>query len=341
MELADAGVALHTVAVLALNGVISFELGIACEVFGRARTAENAPAYLVDVCSERPRVRSGAYDILVPNRLDGLARADTVIIAGVDDTTVPVSPKVLDAIGAAWANGGRIASICTGAFAFAETGLLNGRRATTHWVAAAEFSRRFPKVLLDPEVLFVDEGRIVTSAGAMAGVDMCLHLVSRDHGSAVAGRASRLAVAPMHRDGGQAQFIRHDPPKSNDSLTPTLHLALAHLDLPLSVDMLAARAAMTPRTFARRFAEQTGTTPHQWLLRARIQQAQELLETTTLKVDIVAASTGFGATVTFRTRFQRAVGVSPQTYRRRFQGDTARASASNLISRKANTGSVQ
>ena len=331
---------MHTVAVLALHGVISFELGIACEVFGRVRTAGDAPAYLVEACSERTRVRTGGYDVLVPNRLDRLARANTVIIAGVEDTTLPVSPKVLDAIGAAWANGARIASICTGAFALAETGLLDGRRATTHWLAAADFSRRFPKVLLDPEVLFVDEGRIVTSAGAMAGVDMCLHLVSRDHGSAIAGHASRLAVAPLHRDGGQAQFIRHDPPKSDDSLAPTLDWALAHLDLPLSVETLAARAAMAPRTFARRFAEQTGTTPHQWLLRARIQQAQELLETTTLNIDVVAASTGFAATVTFRTRFQRAVGVSPQTYRRRFQGDAARTSASNRQSQKATTGPV-
>ena len=331
---------MHTVAVLALNGVISFELGIACEVFSRVRTAADAPAYLVEACSEKTRVRTGGFDVLVPNRLDRLARADTVIIAGVEDTSVPVSSKVLNAIAAAWANGARIASICTGAFALAETGLLDGRRATTHWLAAADFSRRFPKVLLDPEVLFVDEGRIVTSAGAMAGVDMCLHLVARDHGSAVAGRASRLAVAPLHRDGGQAQFIRHDPPKSNDSLAPTLDWALAHLDLPLSVETLAARAAMAPRTFARRFAEQTGSTPHRWLLRARIQQAQELLETTSLNIDAIAASTGFGAAVTFRTRFQRAIGVNPQTYRRRFQGDVARASASDRQQRKAAQGTV-
>ncbi|WP_242140452.1 helix-turn-helix domain-containing protein [Sphingomonas sp. TREG-RG-20F-R18-01] len=332
---------MHTVAVLALDGVVSFELGIACEVFGRVRTAEDAPAYLVEACSERPRVRTGGYDVLVPNRLDRLALADTVIVAGVEDASVPVSPKVLNAIHAAWANGARIASICTGAFVLAETGLLDGRRATTHWRAAADFARRFPMVLLDPAVLFVDEGRIVTSAGAMAGVDMCLHLVSRDHGSAIARHASRLAVAPLHRDGGQAQFIRHDPPKSDDSLASTLDWALAHLDLPLSVERLAARAAMAPRTFARRFAEQTGTTPHQWLLRARIQQAQELLETTTLNVDVVAASTGFGAAVTFRPRFQRAVGVSPQTYRRRFQGDAPRASALAHLSLSAATGSVR
>ena len=315
---------MHTVAVLALDGVISFELGIACEVFGRVKTADDASAYFVEACSERPRVKTGGYDVLVPNRLGRLARADTVIVPGVEDTSLPVSSKVLDAIGAAWANGARIASICTGAFVLAQAGLLDGRRATTHWLASADFARRFPRVLLDPEVLFIDEGRIITSAGAMAGVDMCLHLVLQDHGSAIAGHASRLAVAPLHRDGGQAQFIRRDPLRSDDSLASTLDWALAHLGLPLSVEALAARAAMAPRTFARRFAEQTGTTPHQWLLRARIQQAQELLETTTLNVDVIAASTGFGATVTFRTQFQRAVGVSPQTYRRRFQGDTPR-----------------
>ena len=158
-------------------------------------------------------------------------------------------------------------------------------------------------------------------------------------GSAIAGQASRLAVAPLHRDGGQAQFIRHDPPRSDDSLAPTLDWALAHLDLPLSVETLAARAGMAPRTFARRFTEQTGTTPHQWLLRVRIQRAQELLETTALNIDIVAASTGFGSAVTFRARFQRAVGVSPQTYRRRFQGGAPRSNATARLSRKAATGS--
>lgn len=309
---------MQTVAILALNGVVPFDLGIPCEVFGRVRTADGEPAYRVTVCSERSRVLSEAFDIGVPHRLDSIAGADTVIIPGVSDPAQPVSARVIEAIGAAWANGARIASICSGAFVLAATGLLDGRRATTHWLGAAEFARRFPRVTLDPQVLFVDEGRIVTSAGALAGMDMCLHLVARDHGQSIAAQAARLAVAPLHRDGGQAQFIRHELPRSTASLAPLLDWMLAHLDQPLGVEALAARAATSPRTFARRFREQTGTTPLQWLLTARMRRAQELLETTRRSVDEIALATGFEASVSFRARFQQTVGVSPNAYRRRF-----------------------
>lgn len=309
---------MRTIAVLALDGVVPFDLGLPCEVFGRARTADGEPAYRVQVCGERGRVRSDAFDIRAPHRLDRIAGADTVIIPGVSDPAQPVSGRVIEAIGAAWANGARIASICSGAFVLAATGLLDGRRATTHWLGAAEFARRFPRVTLDPQVLFVDEGRIVTSAGALAGMDMCLHLVARDHGQSVAAQAARLAVAPLHRDGGQAQFIRHEVPRSTASLAPLLDWMLAHIDRPLGVEALAARAAMSPRTFARRFREQTGTTPLQWLLTARMRRAQELLETTKRSVDEIALATGFEASVSFRTRFQQIAGVSPNTYRRRF-----------------------
>ncbi len=310
---------MHTVAVLALDGVIAFEVGIAAAIFGRARLSADEAAYSVEVCSERPRVRTEGFDILAPHRLDRIAAADTVIIAGVLDPEAPVSSKVLEAIGDAWTRGARVASLCTGAFVLAQTGLLDGLRATTHWVEAANFSRRFPKVSLDPQVLFVDEGRILTAAGASAALDLCLHLVGRDHGQAAAAQASRLAVAPLQRDGGQAQFIQHDPPRSNDSLAPLLEWMLSRLDTPLSIEALAARAATSPRTFARRFREQTGTTPHQWLLHARIRHAQELLETTPHSLDGVALASGFEATVTFRTRFQQIVGISPNTYRRRFR----------------------
>ena len=309
---------MHDIAILALNGVVSFDLGIACEVFGRARLPDGEPAYRVRVCAETKQVRSNAFGLDVPHGLDRITAADTVVVPGVEDPTAEIAAPVLEAIRAAWTGGARLASICSGAFVLAETGLLDGRRATTHWLGTAEFRRRFPKVALDPDVLFVDEGRIVTSAGALAGMDMCLHLVARDHGQAVAAHGARLAVAPLHRDGGQAQFIRHDLPRASDSLASLLDWMLAHLDQPLGVEALAAKANTSPRTFARRFRQQTGTTPLQWLLMARVRRAQEMLEAGSHAVEAVAAATGFEAPVTFRTRFQQIVGISPNAYRRRF-----------------------
>jgi transcriptional regulator GlxA family with amidase domain len=249
-----------------------------------------------------------------------------VIIPGVEDPARPVRPAVLAAIRAAWRNGARIASICSGAFVLAQTGLLDGRRATTHWIGAAELARRFPKIKVDPNVLFVDEGRIITSAGALAGLDMCLHLVRRDYGQSAAAAAARLAVAPLDRDGGQAQFIRHEPPTSHASLAPLLSWMRENAHQPLDVATLASRAHVSPRTFARRFREQTGTTPLQWLLRARIMRAQELLETTSNSIEDVAMASGFDAPVTFRARFRQVVGISPSAYRARFnasRGSTA------------------
>ncbi len=315
---------MHTVAILALDGVVSFDLGIACEVFGHARLAGGEPAYHVHVCGETGRVRTKAFGIDVPHRLDRLASADTVVVPGVEDPGLPVAEPVLKALRLAWTSGARLVSICTGAFVLAATGALDGRRATTHWLATADFNDRFPAVALDPQVLFVDEGRIVTSAGALAGMDMCLHLVARDHGQAVAAYAARLAVAPLYRDGGQAQFIRHDLPRASDSLAPLLDWMLAHLDQPLDVAALAARANTSPRTFARRFREQTGTTPLQWLLTARIRRAQEMLETSVHTIEAVAAAAGFEAPATFRARFQQVVGISPNAYRRRFNNSGGR-----------------
>ena len=315
----------HDIAILALDGIVSFDLGIPCEVFGHARLAGGKPAYRVRVCGENGRVRSRAFDLDVPHGLDRVVLADTVVVPGVEDIGATVAKPVLDAIREAWTRGARLVSICSGAFVLAETGLLDGRRATTHWLGTAEFRRRFPAVVLDPQVLFVDEGRIVTSAGALAGMDMCLHLVARDHGQAVAAHAARLAVAPLHRDGGQAQFIRHDLPRASDSLAPLLDWMLAHLDQPLGVEALAARANTSPRTFARRFRQQTGTTPLQWLLTARIRRAQEMLETGSHTVEAVATAVGFEAPVSFRARFQQVVGISPNAYRRRFNAADGRA----------------
>jgi transcriptional regulator GlxA family with amidase domain len=308
----------HKVAVLALDDVVPFDLGIPCEVFGLAKSSRGEPAYRVLVCSERRKVRTGAFGLDVKHGLDQLAHADTVVIPGVAEVGRPISRRVIGAIRAAWANGARVASICMGAFVLAETGLLDGRRATTHWRGAAELASRFPAVTVDPNVLFVDEGRIVTSAGASAGLDMCLHLVGRDQGQASAADAARLAVAPLRRDGGQAQFIRYELPSSSGGLSPVLDWMLANLDQPLDLAVLASKAVTSPRTFTRRFRDQTGTTPLRWVLAARVRRAQEMLETTSRSIGEIAMATGFESPVTFRMRFQAIVGVGPGAYRQRF-----------------------
>jgi transcriptional regulator GlxA family with amidase domain len=257
--------------------------------------------------------------------LDAVADADTVVVPGIVGFDKPVSPAVIEALRCAWNHGARITSICTGAFVLAAAGLLDGLRATTHWQSARELERRYPAITVDPDVLFVDEGRIVTSAGASAGLDMCLHLVRRDHGQAAASDAARLAVAPLTRDGGQAQFIRHEAPRANDGLAPLLEWMSSNLAKEIGVEALAKRARMSPRTFARRFREQTGTTPLQWLLTARVRRAQELLETTQRSIDEIALRCGFESTVTFRDRFRRIVGLSPRAYRLRFKAPAKQA----------------
>ena len=317
---------MHRLVVLALHGVIPFDLSIPTLVFGLARLEDGRPAYDVIVCGEAARVRARPFDIHVPTGLDALAQADTIVVAGVDDVSRPVPARVLKAIQAAWERGTRVVSICSGTFVLAATGLLDGRRATTHWIGASQLAERHPAVVVDPNVLFVDEGRIVTSAGAAAGLDMCLHLVRRDHGHAVAAATARLAVAPLDRDGGQAQFIHHEPPGSEGSLNRLLEWMGQHCAEALSIGALAARAGMTERTFARKFREQTGTTPLQWLLAARIRSARELLETSSRSVEDIGTATGFESAASFRARFNRTVGVAPAVYRRRFnaKGEPAR-----------------
>ncbi|WP_020205201.1 helix-turn-helix domain-containing protein, partial [Cupriavidus sp. WS] len=230
-----------------------------------------------------------------------------------------VSAGACRTLKAARESGAQLASICTGAFVLAEAGLLDGHRVTTHWAAADELSRRYPALEVDTGVLFVDEGDIVTSAGSSAGLDMCLHLVGRDYGQAAAVQAARLAVAPLHRDGGQAPFIRQPVADTATSLSPLFDWMLKNLHKPIDVTALAAKARMTPRTLARRFRDQTGTTPIQWLITQRVRRAQELLETSEASVDQVASASGFDSPVTFRARFQRVVGLTPSAYRRRFR----------------------
>nr|WP_314467023.1 helix-turn-helix domain-containing protein [uncultured Novosphingobium sp.] len=313
----------HEVAILALNGVLPFDLGIACEVFSHVHLADGSSPYRVRVCGESRRIDAGAFVFTPPCTLSGLADADTIIVAGIADPGRLVPAAVTEALRSAWMRGARLASICTGAFVLAATGLLDGQRATTHWRAAAELAQRFPSIMVEPNVLFIDEGRIVTSAGASAGIDMCLHLVGRDYGQAVAADAARLAVAPLHRDGGQAQFVRQAPTVVATSLAPLIDWMLAHLDERLDIETLAARACASPRTFARRFREQTGATPIQWLLAARVRRAQELLEASDAPIEQIAADAGFESPVTFRARFKRIVGVNPAAYRHRFAAGSA------------------
>ncbi len=313
---------MHTVAVLALDKVIPFDLSTPIEVFTRTRLPDGRAAYRVRICGATPSVDAGAFTLQAPWGLAALADADTIILPGCADPTAPVPAEVVDALRRAAAGGTRIASICAGAFILAATGLLDGRRATTHWLATAALASLHPEIDVDPDVLYVDNGQFLTSAGAAAGLDLCLHLIRRDHGSAVAADAARLSVMPLEREGGQAQFIVHDhPPTPQGSvLEPVLRWMEDNTGRGLTLDDIATHAGMSSRTLNRRFREQTGTTPLQWLHRARIRQAQYLLEATAHPVDRIATQVGFGSPTAFRDRFKRVVGTSPHAYRAAFQG---------------------
>jgi transcriptional regulator GlxA family with amidase domain len=316
---------MHTVAVLALDTVVPFDLATPIEVFTRTRLPGGEPAYRVQICGAGQTVDAGAFILHPPHGLDALAGADTIILPGCADPTAPVPAEVLDALRAAAANGTRIASICSGAFILAATGLLDGRRATTHWAAAPALAERHPAVEVDPDVLYVDHGQLLTSAGAAAGLDLCLHLIRRDHGSAVAADAARLSVMPLEREGGQAQFIVPDlPPATRGSLLePVLRWLEDNAAKDLTLTDIAAHAGMSTRTLGRRFREQTGTTPLRWLTRARVRRAQYLLETTGRTVDRIATDAGFGSTTAFRDHFKRVVGVGPNAYRAAFHPKAA------------------
>jgi len=300
-----------------MNGVVPFDLSVPLEVFGRARLADGAPAYDVRVCGASRSVDAGSFTMRVRHGMAELAAADTVIVPGVADIDAPVSPAALDALRAAR---GRLVSVCVGAFTLAAAGLLDGRRATTHWAAADELARRHPAVSVDPDVLYVDDGDVLTSAGAAAGLDLCLHLVRRDHGAAVAGQTARLSVAPLERAGGQAQFVAHEPPDPRgSSLEPLLAWLAENLHRPLTLAEIACRASMSSRSLSRHFRRQTGTTPLRWVNRHRIRAAQRLLEETDQPVERVGDLVGFDSPTSFRERFREVVGVSPQAYRRSFR----------------------
>jgi transcriptional regulator GlxA family with amidase domain len=302
------------------------ELGIVHQIFGVARSAEGAPLYRVLTCTLWPgQVRTHAdFSISVPHGPALLAEADTVIVPAThepDETETDgrLSSALADAL-ARIRPGTRIASICTGAFLLAAAGLLDGRTATTHWISADDFRSLYPQVRLDPDVLYTDDEQVLTSAGEAAGIDLCLHLVRKDHGSAVANEVARRTIVPPHRDGGQAQYIQRPLGGPDSSSTRTAReWALDHLDQPVSLRDLAAQESMGVRTFTRRFREEVGMPPAQWLTLQRVDRARQLLETTDLTVERVAADVGFGAAASLRQHMQTLLGVSPRAYRRTFR----------------------
>ncbi|MFI6788334.1 GlxA family transcriptional regulator [Nonomuraea sp. NPDC050383] len=317
---------MHRVAVLALDGVIPFELSIPSRIFATARGPAGEPLYEVLTCTlDGGPVRTAAdFSIAAAHDADALATADTVVlpaasshsaVTGPDD----LPPGLLEALSRV-RPGARTVSICVATFVLAAAGLLDDRPATTHWKHAERFAATFPRVRMDAGVLFVDDGDVLTSAGASSGVDLCLHLLRRDHGSEVANQVARSCVVPPWRDGGQAQYIEHPVPEPSTAGTaPTRAWALSRLGEPLQLADLARHAGMSRRTFTRRFREEVGTSPGQWLTRQRIELARRLLETSDLPMDGVADRAGFGTAASFRRHLHAALGVSPHAYRRTFR----------------------
>ena len=311
---------MHRVVALALEEVVAFDLAIPSQVFGHR---DERHRYEFVVCGERrgPVLTSTGFAILASRGLGALRRADTIVVPWVWDTSRELPEAALAAVRAADRRGARLISICTGAFVLAAAGVLDGRRATTHWRDAAELRRRFPAVAVDPDVLYVDEGRVLTSAGVAAGIDLCLHVVALDHGAAAAAAVARRMVVAPHRGGGQAQFVeRALPPAAGDGLAATREWMLECLDAPLTVGEMARHAARSERSFARHFRAETGTTPLRWLHEQRILHARRLLEESDVPVEEVAARSGFGTSTTLREHFARAVRTTPTAYRRAFRG---------------------
>jgi transcriptional regulator GlxA family with amidase domain len=318
---------LRNVAAVALDGVAMFELGVICEVFGADRSDDGLPVYDFAVVAGEPgplRTSQG-ITLSTPYGLDRLAAADLIAIPALDgprDTSTSQLPAPLLAeLRRAVGRGARVLSVCTGAFVLGAAGLLDGRRCTTHWNQADKLARLFPAAKVDPDVLYVDDDPVFTSAGTAAGIDACLYLVRKEHGSKVANAIARRMVVPPHRDGGQAQFVERPVAECEaDTLNDVMSWLARHLELPVTVDDLARRAAMSPRTFARRFVQETGTTPQRWLTSQRILLAQELLEETDATIEAVAARSGFGNATALRHHFRIWRSTTPQAYRRQFRG---------------------
>ncbi|NUT48399.1 MAG: helix-turn-helix domain-containing protein [Saccharothrix sp.] len=315
---------LQNVVCVALAGVHPFELGIACEVFGLDRSEQGLPVYDFDVVGVKPgRVTAhSGFALHVAHGLDRMADADLVVVPPSSDhqRTDPAVAALLRALRATVERGGRVLSMCSGAFLLGEAGLLDGRRCTTHWMYADLLARRHPAALVEPDVLYVEDSGVVTGAGTAAGIDACLHIVRQENGARVANAIARRMVVPPHRDGGQAQYIAR--PLHTEVASPmraTLEWLQGNLGEDVTIEQMAAHAHMSPRTFARRFQQETGTTPYEWLIAQRVLAAQELLEETGLTVDAVAARTGFGSAATLRHHFVKRRGATPQAYRRLFR----------------------
>ncbi|PWG10460.1 AraC family transcriptional regulator [Streptomyces sp. V2] len=313
----------HRVAVIVDEGTNPFEVGIATEIFGLPRPELGLPSRLYEVTLCTPtravRMNHGFFTLTGAAGLEAVDDADTLVVPGRPDNVVPRGEDVLEAIRHAHARGARVVSLCTGSFALAEAGLLDGRRATTHWMWADAFRDRHPKVLLEPDVLFVDEGDILTAAGSAAALDLGLYVVRRDYGAEIANSVSRRLLFAAHRDGGQRQFVERPLPRVPDaSLAPLLEWAQDRLDTPLTVAGLAARACVSPATLHRRFRAQLGTTPLAWLTSERVALACRLIERGEERLDVVAARAGLGTAANLRARVRHATGLSPSAYRRRF-----------------------
>ncbi|MPV37436.1 helix-turn-helix domain-containing protein [Georgenia subflava] len=325
---------ISNVAVIVMDGVEPFELGVACEAWAVDRSEMGLPTFDLAVCAARPgTVRTGAgFGIQVEHGLERVAAADLVVVPAVKGHPDPPA-DVLDALRAAHSRGARVMSVCTGAFALAAAGLLDGRRCTTHWMYTDELAAAYPAAEVVPEVLYVDDDLVLTSAGTAAGIDASLYLWREEFGAAAANLVARRMVVPPQREGGQAQFIQSAVPSCDtETLGPVLTWIVEHLDSELAVEQLAARSTMSPRTFARRFRAETGTTPHAWIVAQRVHRAEQLLEETDRSVDQIAADVGFGNAAALRHHLGRVRGLSPQQYRRRFRrteplavGATARA----------------
>ncbi|BBH66386.1 transcriptional regulator FtrA [Actinoplanes sp. OR16] len=311
-----------SVAVLAFEGMSVFEIGIVSEVFGLPRPEFGFPWYDLTICAETPgpvRVVGGA-SLYTDHGLDRFAEAETLIVPGVPDVHAGPSPALVETLRTAHARGARIMSICSGAFALAASGLLDGRRATTHWRYADELRSRYPDVDVDADVLYIDDGTVLTSAGSAAGLDLCLHVIRLDHGPTVANAVARRLVVQPHRDGGQAQFVESPVPADpdDDRLARSMEWAVAHLTENITVDVLAQRAHMSPRTYLRRFTRATGTSPIRWLITQRVHASLPLLESGSTPIEEVATAVGFETAVTFRHHFTQTMRTSPSSYRRAF-----------------------
>ncbi len=312
---------MHRVVALCLDGLVAFDLTAPAQAFGLAARPGGEPLYEFSTCSvdgEEVRTTSG-FGVRPQAGLGALRRAGTIVVPAYAGVLEPPPAEALAALRAAGRRGTRVLSVCSGAFALAHAGLLDGRRAATHWAWADELARRFPAVAVDPDALYVDEGQVMTSAGLSAGIDLSLHVIRKDFGAAAGERVARHMVAAPHREGGQAQFAKPPPAPAAGSLEATRRWASACLGEPLDVAAMATHAGVSPRTFARRFREETGTTPLQWLLAQRVLEARRLLEEESeLPVEAVAWRCGFGTAASLRDHFRRATATTPTAYRRAF-----------------------